>query len=331
MNTPDLVGECGYIEKDYPSLFLPDRLWMATVRKAADMHVKWLAYLLSSARYKNKLKSIATGTSGSMKNISKGALLALPIPFPRFAEQRAIAGALSDVDDQIRAMDRLIAKKHDLKQAAMQQLLTGKTRLPGFSGEWEDVTLSQLGRFSKGKGIKRDDVVESGLACIRYGEIYTHYNDYVRECFSHITPGVAKESQRLHAGDLLFAGSGETADEIGKCVAFLMDEEVYAGGDIVIFSPLGQDSTFLGYLMNYATIAEQKSRMGQGDAVVHISARSLSSLRFKRPNLPEQKAIASILSDMDAEIAVFEQRRDKTRDLKQGMMQELLTGRSRLI
>ena len=277
--------------------------------------------------------AIENGSVGStMNNLNQDTLgkLLVPLP-PNKDEQEIIAGALCDADALIGALDRLIAKKRDLKQGAMQQLLTGKTRLPGFSGEWEDVTLGRLGSFFKGKGITREDMVEYGLPCIRYGEIYTRHKDYVREFYSFVRPEVARDSQQLHTGDLLFTGSGETAEEIGKCVAFLGNEDAFAGGDIVIFSPVGQDSMFLGYLMNYATIAEQKSRMGQGDAVVHISARSLGSLRFKRPNLPEQKAIASILSDMDAEIAVLEQRRDKTSDLKQGMMQELLTGRTRLI
>src|SRR5208337_1703045 len=146
-----------------------------------------------------------------------------------------------------------------------------------------------------------------------------------------ILRSVADQSQRLQRGDLLFAGSGETAEEIGKCVAFLGEEEAYAGGDIVICSPSGQDSLYLGYLMNHTSISSQKARMGQGDAVVHISARNLAELKLNLPKLAEQTAIAGVLSDMDAELAALEQRLAKTRDLKQGMMRELLTGRTRLV
>jgi type I restriction enzyme S subunit len=109
------------------------------------------------------------------------------------------------------------------------------------------------------------------------------------------------------------------------------DAEVYAGGDIVILSPVGQDSMYLAYLMNHASVTEQKTRMGQGDAVVHISARNLAELNVCLPLKTEQTGIASVLSDMDAEISALEQRLAKTRDLKQGMMQELLTGRMRLV
>jgi type I restriction enzyme S subunit len=253
------------------------------------------------------------------------------IPFPPLSEQRAIADALRDIDALISALTRLIAKKRDLKQAAMQQLLSGQIRLPGFSGEWEVKRLREIGSFSKGKGIRKDETVPSGLPCIRYGEIYTHHTDYVRAFPSFIPAEVAKQSQRLHKGDLLFAGSGETAEEIGKCVAFLDDIEAYAGGDIVIFSPVGQNSMYLGYLMNHASITEQKARMGQGDAVVHINARNLAQLNLRLPQKAEQAAIAAVLSDMDAEIAALEARLAKIRNLKQGMMQELLTGKTRLI
>lgn len=253
------------------------------------------------------------------------------VPLPPLPEQRAIAAVLSDVDALIASLDRLIDKKRDMKQAAMQELLTGKRRLPGFSGEWEVKRLGELGVFSKGKGIKKDDVENDGLPCIRYGEIYTQHNDYIRNFRSFIPQRVANESQRLKTGDLLFAGSGETSEEIGKCVAFLGNEVAYAGGDIVIFSPEGQNSQYLGYLMNHTSISVQKARMGQGDAVVHISAKSLAQIEVLLPNFTEQSAIAAILSDMDTEVAALEQKRHKTRLLKQGMMQELLTGKIRLV
>ena len=107
--------------------------------------------------------------------------------------------------------------------------------------------------------------------------------------------------------------------------------EAYAGGDIVIFRPSGQSSEYLGYLMNHSSIAAQKSRMGQGDAVVHISSRNLARLQLHLPLLPEQTVIAAVLTDMDVELAALEQRLTKTRALKQGMMQELLTGKTRLV
>jgi type I restriction enzyme S subunit len=191
--------------------------------------------------------------------------------------------------------------------------------------------LGELGHFLKGSGVKKDEARSGEIACIRYGEIYTHHHDYVRSFNSWISRDVANTATKLRRGDLLFAGSGETKEEIGKCVAFVHDIEAYAGGDIVILRPFEANSTFLGYLLNAPAVASQKASRGQGDAVVHISAGALTSIEVSLPTFAEQTAIAAVLSDMDAELAALEARRDKTRALKQGMMQELLTGRTRLV
>src|SRR5690606_29400124 len=123
MNTPVLVGECGYVDKDYSYLFLPDRLWQTIIRKEAGVNVRWLAYLLSFGQFSKAIKDTATGTSGSMKNISKETFLGLQVVFPDKREQTAIANALSDVDALIQSLTRLIAKKRQIKQGAMQTLL----------------------------------------------------------------------------------------------------------------------------------------------------------------------------------------------------------------
>jgi len=254
----------------------------------------------------------------------------LGIPLDK-VEQRAIAEALNDVDGLLAGLDRLIAKKRDLKQAAMQQLLSGQTRLPGFHGEWGAKRLGALGAFLKGSGVKKDEAISGDLPCVRYGEIYTHHDDVVREFNSFISVAVAATSTPLQKGDVLFAGSGETKEEIGKAVAFVHECEAYAGGDIVVFRPDGANALFLGYYLNSRPIQKQKASRGQGDAVVHISAASLAAIELAIPSLPEQTAIAEVLTEMDAELMGLGQRREKTSALKQAMMQELLTGRTRLV
>ena len=250
---------------------------------------------------------------------------------PPREEQQAIAEALSDVDALIASLDDLIDKKRAIKQATMQQLLTGKTRLPGFDGEWKRVLLGCTGSFSKGRGIKRSDVTSEGVACVRYGELYTKYETYIHQAVSRISPSVALASEPIQKGDLLFAGSGETAEEIGQCAVYLGIEEAYAGGDIIIFTTQSQHPLYLAYLMNHGYVLEQKARLAQGDAVVHISASRLGQIEVCLPSTDEQQAIATVLSDMDAEIGALEGRRDKTRAIKQGVMQELLTGKTRLV
>ena len=316
------IGKCGLAPVE-----LTSNQQINAIFPAPTFSADYLYYSVCAAA--NRIKALAG--EQAVPIVNKTQFSETVVALPLLPEQRAIAAALSEVDALIGGLEQLIAKKRDLKQAAMQQLLTGKKRLAGFRGEWEVKRLGEIGVFSKGRGIKKDEVVADGLPCVRYGEIYTHHNDYLKSFNSFITPATAEQSERIQKGDLLLAGSGETAEEIGKCIAFLGEEETYAGGDIVVFRPKNQDSKFLGFLMNYPSVVIQKSRMGQGDAVVHISARNLALLELNLPPVSEQTAIAEVLSDMDAELAALEQRRDKTRDLKQGMMQELLTGRTRLV
>jgi type I restriction enzyme S subunit len=289
----------------------------------------FLSYMI---RYEeNQVLQLVTGST--VYHLYASDMKEFIFSLPTLAEQQAIARVLSDTDALINALDKLIAKKRDIKKAVMQELLTGKTRLPGFSGEWEVKKLGDLGIFLKGSGVKKNESLSGDLPCIRYGEIYTKYNYYIKEIYSYISHEVASTATKMEKNDILFAGSGETKEEIGKCVAFVHDLEAYAGGDIIIlrpYKPYKIDSIFLGYYLNSAPISKQKASKGQGDAVVHISTKALSMIEVKIPSVDEQRSIAQILSDIDSEITALEKRRDKMKALKQGMMQELLTGRIRL-
>lgn len=129
MNTPDLVGEIGYIDDDYDSLFLPDRLWQTKYKAGVNVCGRWLAFMLSYPDVAKQIKESATGTSNSMKNISKGSLLSILLSSPAFEEQKAIADILSGMDSEIDTLSRRLNKTQQLKQGMMQELLTGRTRL----------------------------------------------------------------------------------------------------------------------------------------------------------------------------------------------------------
>jgi type I restriction enzyme S subunit len=219
-----------------------------------------------------------------------------------------------------------------MKNQIMKKIPEGykQTEIGVIPEDWEVVPTSNLGNFSKGQGIRKDESLSGNIPCIRYGEIYTHHNNIVKNYNSWISPIVAKTSRKLKKGDILFAGSGETKEEIGKCVAFISAEEAYAGGDIVILSPTKGDSSFFGYLFNSPIIVSQKSSKGQGDAVVHISASALSTIDIPLPPKPEQTAIATVLSDTDALIEHLEKLIAKKKAIKQGAMQQLLIGKKRL-
>lgn len=330
MNTPAMVGECGFSTIDAPNTFLPDRLWQIEP-SSPDYNFQWLNYLLNTEKYSAAIRATATGTSNSMKNIAKERLLEISIPKPPFPEQQRIAETLSDVDEMIASLEKLIEKKKAIKQGAMQELLTGKRRLPGFSGEWESVSLSEIGHFIKGSGISRADANSGKLPAVRYGELYTKHDNYLKEYYSHISYDVAQTAVPVTYGAILFAASGETKEEIGKCAAIIDDHIVYAGGDLLIFVPDKPiHPVFFGTLLNSPEVCKQKAQRGQGDAIVHIHANSLSKIRVTIPDYEEQTAIAELLLSTDREIDLLETEVTKARKIKQGMMQQLLTGKIRL-
>ena len=326
--TPEEVGFGATVPETLEGVYLNSFCFGFRCYPDAALDATFLSYLTRSPVGREVIRPMAQGST--RYNLAKTNLLNGLFPIPPLAEQQAIAEALSDADARVESLDALIAKKRDMKQAAMQQLLTGRTRLPGFTDDWREIRLGDCGTFSKGQGIRKDEVLESGLPCIRYGQIYTDHSDWIRSFTAYISSSTAQASRRLVHGDLLFTGSGETAAEIGKCVAFLGDEEAYAGGDIVIFAPRNLDSKFMGYILNGPLAVQQKARLAQGDAVVHISAASLATLLLSVPSPAEQKAIAQALSDVDAEIDALVAQREKAELVKQGMMQELLSGRVRL-
>lgn len=269
-------------------------------------------------------------TQTSIAHLPREKFIQMPLPVPRRSEQQVIAKALEDVDRLIVSLERLVSKKQSVKQGMMHELFSGRTRLPGFTGEWREVALRELGRFLKGRGIRRDDVRDSGVPCIRYGELYTVHRNYTLAAVSFVEPDVAETALHIRNGDILFAGSGETKAEIGMATAYVGSSDAVAGGDIVVLRGSGFDPIFLGSLLNTPMLTAQKANLGQGDAVVHITATALGALRFELPEFEEQVAISSVLQDADTEIEAIKQRLESARAIKIGMMQELLTGRTRL-
>lgn len=310
--------------------FVQDDFWpLNTTLYVRDFHGNdplFVSYLLQTIDFHTH--SAKSGVPGVNRNDLHDIIVPLPIDK---GEQETIAKALRDADGLIESLEQLLAKKRHIKQGAMQELLTGKKRLPGFTSQWASKRLGELGEFLKGSGVTKQESLSGTIPGVRYGEIYTRHHDYIRKFYSGISPNVAATATPLNCGDILFAGSGETKGEIGKCVAFIHDIEAYAGGDIVILRPTGADSLFLGYYLNTPMMSQQKASKGQGDAVVHISAAALGEIDCVLPCRHEQSAIAAILFDMDAEIAALEAKLAKARHIKQGMMQELLTGNIRLV
>ena len=261
------------------------------------------------------------------------------VPTPSLEEQRAIATALSDVDALITALDKLIAKKRAIKTAAMQQLLTGKTRLPGFSGEWKTKRLGDYVKFFRNGTNSRSELISEGkVKYLHYGDIHVNPNVYLDIGDTEI-PCLpitkAKNLDRLRDGDLVFVDASEDQDGIGKSVEIVnvRDVEAVAGLHTIAarFDKSVLADGFKAFLQYIPEFRRRLQRLGAGTKVFATNRAHIASAEIRLPPVEEQTAIAQVLSDMDAEIAALEARRDKTRAIKQGMMQQVLTGRVRLV
>ena len=251
---------------------------------------------------------IATGNG--QPNLNTGLIREIPIPFPPSPEQRAIAEALSDVDGLLGGLDRLIAKKRDLKQAAMQQLLTGQTRLPGFHGDWEVKRLGDIASISKGTQLHSSETNHEGH--------YPHFN-------GGISPSSFTDKFNTPANTIAISEGGNSCGYVQ-----LVPDPFWCGGHCYAVVPKSIDNRFLYHALKGQQSAIQGLRVGSG--LPNVQKTALGDFEFYLPSdKAEQTAIAQILSDMDAELNALEQRREKTSALKQAMMQELLTGRTRLV
>lgn len=287
----------------------------------------YLIRLINAPLFQNYLEGNLDG--GIQKFISLGKLRKLVVPLPIETEQRAIAQALSDVDALLAALDKIIAKKRDLKQATMQRLLTGKTRLPGFSGEWRIRRLGEEATFHKGKGLPKSHITPFGSEpCIHYGELFTQYPEIIKEVFSSTDKQGAYF--RSIANDVLMPTSDVTPRGLAKASCIQMDG-VILGGDILVIRT--DPSRVYGPFLSYVIRREEAQvlRLVTGTTVFHLYGADMKKFLFQLPPIDEQRAIACVLSDMDAELSALEARREKTRQLKQAMMQELLTGKTRLV
>ena len=269
-----------------------------------------------SPLFQNYLKDSLDG--GIQKFVALGTLRHLKIPLPPSSEQRAIAETLSDVDGLLAALEVLIAKKRAVKQAAMQQLLTGKSRLPGFSGEWTEKPLRGLATVTMGQSPPSTsyNLRGEGLPLIQGNADIAD-----RQTLDRVW--TTQASKRCDSGDLLLtvrAPVGTVA--VARKAACL-------GRGVCGLKPIGSSA----YLFHALVNAEDRWRiLEQGSTFTAANSEQVGQFCLRVPtDESEQCAIATVLSDMDAEIAVLEHRRDKIRAVKQGMMQQLLTGQVRLV
>lgn len=190
---------------------------------------------------------------------------------------------------------------------------------------WKIKKLGEIGVFFKGKGVPKDKITDTGFKCLTYGDLYTKYDFVIEGVKSFIDKETALISQEIRYGDICFAGSGETLEDIGKCAVFIDDKVGYAGGDIIVFRT-EQNPIVMSYLLNSDIAKKQKFSMGQGHSVVHIYSSQLEKLKIPIPPLKEQEKIAEILLTCDKAIRLTTQIITQLKQRNQGLAQQLLMG-----
>lgn len=262
-------------------------------------------------------------SGGAQQSLNRNFIAPIPVSIPSVQEQEAIAGALSDVDALILVLESLITKKRHIKQGAMQQLLRPKEG-------WAEKKLGDVASFNKGKGLSKSQLTPNGkFECIHYGELFTKY----KERIYHIQHRTNLDADVVYskANDILMPTSDVTPNGLATA-SCITKGGVILGGDILVIRPDNNvlDGVFFSYLVNVER--EQIMQLVTGSTVYHLYGSDMAKFDLiMPPTIEEQTAIATILSDMDTEITALETKLAKTRQLKQGMMAELLTGRIRLV
>jgi len=278
---------------------------------------------------------ISMGQGAIRANIGQQNLSFVIAPVPPKSEQHAIAEALSDVDALLGGLDRLIAKKRDIKQAAMQQLLTGQTRLPGFHGKWTSLNMaddSSLKARIGWQGLTTAEYLKTGDFFLVTGTDFSEGRIAWSNCCYVAADRYTQDINiQLRLKDILLTKDGT----IGK-VAFVDDlpKPATLNSGVFVIRPKNgaYDPLFFYYVLTSRIFNEFLTKLQAGSTISHLYQKDFVSFSFLAPpTVSEQTAIAEVLSDMDTGLTALEQRRDKTHDLKQAMLQELLTGRTRLM
>ena len=309
MNTPQLVGACGYVAEDAKGYFLPDRLWQVINSKPEKYDFRWLNYLLNQYRYKNAIHAVATGTSNSMKNISKERLLEIRIPRPSIEEQKFIVKAISDIEALIYDLEKLIKKKQNIFTGTMQSLLSGKIRIS--DSLWEKYVIGDIGDFYSGLTGKQKDDFGKGNA--RYITFLNVLNNTVIDISKLESVQVNEDEYQNEVlkGDLFFNTSSETPEEVGMC-AVLMDSirNTYLNSFCFGFRLKTKKvyALFFSYYFNSQEGRKIMRVLAQGATRFNLSKDYFSQTEIELPPYEDQVEIAQTLADMEGDILSLEKK-----------------------
>ena len=311
---------CGNVHRIKEKSWITDNALILEAIGSYKVDLDFLYFLLKT----KNLNSLCVGNAQPL--ITGGTVLSLQMPLPPLPEQRRIADALSKVDSLIASLDKLIAKKQAIKRGAMQELLTGKKRLPGFQGEWKKDKIESFGEINGG------GTPNTIIKAFWTGQFpWISSSDINEDDISNISVSrfITKKAIANSSTILCPSNTIHLVSRVGLGKVAYTQERVCTSQDFCNLTINKEnDIIFLSYLL--LTKMKSVAKEGQGTTIKGISIEQIKNFVLNVPPLPEQRAIAHVLSSMDAEIAALERKRDKFRQVKQGMMQDLLTGRIRL-
>lgn len=330
--------------------------WLTIQKYAETFDKEFLYYLLGSDEVFSQYVQMAAGSS--VQNLNKDKVTDLQLKIPPLPEQQRIAKALSDVDALISTTEKLIQKKKNIKQGAMQNLLTGKKRLPGFGPQnkspaykqtelglipedWEVKSLGEIFEFRPNNTFTRDCLNDSKgeYQNVHYGDVLIKYPsilDCSKESIPFINEGINVKFSKygIMEGDIIIADTAED-ETVGKVVEIfnLGEKKIVSGLHTFLCRKITDDFTprWLGYFMNQSIFHNQLLPFITGTKVSAISRTAIQNVKVLIPSKEEQTAIANVLSSMDKEIETLNTKLEKYRNLKTAMMQQLLTGKIRLV
>lgn len=297
---------------------------------------RYLSYCMQSGRYWDWVRQ--TSTRSGQPGINSREYASLSIPVPELDEQQRIAQALGDLDSLIASVRRLIVKQRAIRRGMLYQLLTGTSRLSGFSSPWQERCLGDHVRFLNTATNSRAELNSTtGIKYLHYGDIHTSTDvtlDAARTEMPRLEPARVKTADRLRPGDLVFVDASEDEDGVGRAIEItgVPDEGLIAGLHTIAcrFDKAVLTDCFKAYLQFCPQFRRALLRLAAGTKVLATSRSHIASVRMSLPDPPEQLAIASALSDVDDGIELLHRRLAKIVDVRRGTMQQLLTGRTRL-
>lgn len=324
-------------EHDVPALLLQR---VARVR-SSEVDVGYLKHWICSERFTTHSDAVKTTTA--IPHISPGDIRSFKVALPpTTTEQQQIGQALTDADALIVSLEQLLTKKRQIKQGAMQELLTGKRRLPGFNDPWIPRSMADLFNFSGGLSASRDQLGDIGPCYLHYGDIHLSHKTYIDLDAEHhqmprldVDPRKVSASALLRNGDVVFVDASEDDQGVSKHVVVHSREAqpLISGLHTIVARPKSDElvDLYKRYCFQAPPVQAQFRFYAVGTKVSGVSKGNIGKIMLNVPSPVEQKEIAACLAEMDTELSALESRLTKARALKQAMAQALLTGKIRLI